>query len=135
MNYSGCYVNRLDCRKICKNCGKEFKASSVDKKVFCSPNCVFQWHKEKKYQNEIRKCKTKDTKHLRLRFEIFKRDNFTCVYCGRNPKEDGIKIVIDHIFPRAKGLNNHPSNLCCSCIDCNGGKIDILLNDFSYLKS
>lgn len=37
----------------------------------------------------------------RLRFEIFKRDHFTCQYCGAQPPS--IVLVIDHIDPVAEG--------------------------------
>ena len=64
---------------------------------------------------------------LRLRFEVFKRDDFTCQYCGRNVKEDKIKIQCDHIQPKSKGGFYTKENLITSCEDCNKGKGDIIL--------
>jgi hypothetical protein len=55
-----------------------------------------------------------------LRFEIFRRDNFTCRYCGRRPTE--VKLQVDHIIPWSKGGSNEISNLCTSCSECNIGK-------------
>jgi 5-methylcytosine-specific restriction endonuclease McrA len=68
----------------------------------------------------------------KLRFEIFKRDNFTCRYCGRKPPE--VILKCDHIIPVASGGTDHPSNLITSCEPCNGGKGDVLLVDNSYLQ-
>lgn len=58
----------------------------------------------------------------RLRFEIFKRDNFTCQYCGSQPPD--IVLVLDHIHPISKGGDNDPMNLIASCEPCNQGKAD-----------
>lgn len=65
--------------------------------------------------------------YLKLRFEIFKRDNFTCQYCGR--KAPNIEIVIDHIESVNKGGKTEKSNLITCCIECNLGKSDILLSE------
>ena len=69
---------------------------------------------------------------LKLRFEIFKRDKFSCKYCGRNVKSDEIKLVIDHIIPVNKKGKNHHTNLITSCSECNLGKSDVLLNNLKY---
>lgn len=65
----------------------------------------------------------------RLRFMILRRDNFRCQYCGRSPKEDGVKLAVDHIVPVSKGGTDEPENLLTSCTDCNRGKGALLLND------
>ena len=54
----------------------------------------------------------------RLRFEVFKRDNFTCTYCRSKNNE----ITIDHVMPVALGGLDTPENLVTACIDCNAGK-------------
>lgn len=61
-----------------------------------------------------------------LRFEIFKRDNFTCKYCGR--KVPDVVLEIDHVFPKSKGGEDSAENLITSCYDCNRGKSDKLIN-------
>jgi hypothetical protein len=61
----------------------------------------------------------------KIRFEIFKRDNFTCQYCGAHPP-----IVIlepDHINPVCNGGQNNIDNLVTSCFECNRGKSGNLL--------
>lgn len=71
---------------------------------------------------------------FRKRFEVFKRDNFTCQYCGRNVKKHKVVLVIDHIHPKKKGGRDDMSNLITSCLDCNIGKRDNLLQDISTSK-
>jgi len=56
----------------------------------------------------------------KLRFEIFKRDSFTCGYCGRTPP--GVVLEIDHIKPFSKGGDCDINNYLTSCFDCNRGK-------------
>jgi hypothetical protein len=65
----------------------------------------------------------------RLRFEIFKRDSFTCQYCGKQPPE--VVLVIDHINPVASGGDNDPLNLITACEVCNQGKADKQLQNIS----
>lgn len=56
----------------------------------------------------------------KTRFEVFKRDSFTCQYCGRMAPD--VILEIDHIKPVASGGNNGIMNLITSCFDCNRGK-------------
>lgn len=62
----------------------------------------------------------------KLRFEIFKRDNFTCGYCGSTPP--GVTLELDHIQPVSKNGDNDINNLITACFDCNRGKSDHLLS-------
>lgn len=54
------------------------------------------------------------------RFEIFKRDNFTCQYCGKVSPQ--VVLEVDHIIPKSKKGSDKPENLITSCFDCNRGK-------------
>lgn len=56
----------------------------------------------------------------KLRFEVFKRDSFTCQYCGRTPPE--IKLEVDHIIPISQNGKQIIDNLITACFDCNRGK-------------
>lgn len=56
----------------------------------------------------------------RLRFEIFKRDGFKCLYCGVTPAQKVLRV--DHVKPVAEGGTDDPPNLVTSCFDCNAGK-------------
>ena len=62
----------------------------------------------------------------KIRFEVFKRDGFRCVYCGKTSNES--KLHVDHINPVSKGGSNAISNLATACEDCNFGKKDIRLD-------
>lgn len=62
----------------------------------------------------------------KIRFEIFKRDAFTCAYCGKTPPS--IVLEVDHINPKSKGGNDDINNLIAACFDCNRGKSDIPLS-------
>ena len=63
---------------------------------------------------------------MKTRFEIFKRDNFTCQYCGKKTPE--VILEIDHIIPVTKGGDSFIENLVTSCFECNRGKSGSLLN-------
>ena len=68
----------------------------------------------------------------KIRFEVYKRDKFTCQYCGQ--KAPDVVLEIDHIKPVAKGGDNSLLNLITSCFDCNRGKRDIPLSENSVLE-
>ena len=60
-----------------------------------------------------------------LRFDIFKRDNFKCVLCGRSPSSTfGVELQVDHIIPFSKGGKTEKNNLQTLCNQCNIGKSD-----------
>jgi len=63
----------------------------------------------------------------KTRIEVFKRDNFTCQYCGRKVPE--VTLNCDHIEPVSKGGTNDLLNLITSCEQCNNGKGATRLND------
>lgn len=63
----------------------------------------------------------------RMRFEVFKRDNFECQYCGRRPPK--VPLEIDHIIPVSKNGKTTKDNLITACFDCNRGKSNIELDD------
>ena len=56
----------------------------------------------------------------KTRFEVFKRDNFCCQYCGNTPPK--VILEVDHIIPACCGGNNSIDNLTTSCFECNRGK-------------
>jgi hypothetical protein len=67
----------------------------------------------------------------KTRFEVFKRDSFTCQYCGRMAPE--IVLNLDHIHPVSKDGDENVFNYITSCFDCNSGKSDRLLSDGSVI--
>lgn len=64
---------------------------------------------------------------VRTRFEIFKRDSFTCQYCGRRSPD--VVLECDHIIPVCDGGTDDPMNLVTSCWECNSGKSAVPLNE------
>lgn len=56
------------------------------------------------------------------RRNIFKRDRFTCQYCGRQPGHE--ELTIDHVLPRSHGGTSTWTNCVLACIDCNSAKAD-----------
>jgi len=64
---------------------------------------------------------------VRQRFEIFKRDNFTCRYCGKKSPE--VVLEIDHIVALANGGSDDAMNLATSCWECNRGKSNVPLSE------
>lgn len=50
--------------------------------------------------------------------EIFRRDGYTCQYCGRKTS----KLTIDHIVPRQRGGQHTWTNLAAACPTCNRKK-------------
>lgn len=68
----------------------------------------------------------------KVRFEVFKRDGFTCQYCGKKAPE--IVLVLDHIKPVAAGGENDILNLLTSCAACNAGKGARELSDTSAVQ-
>lgn len=62
----------------------------------------------------------------RTRFEIFKRDKFTCQYCGRTPPS--VVLHVDHIEAVSTGGSDKAENLVTACQDCNLGKSNVPLS-------
>ena len=57
------------------------------------------------------------------RLAIYLRDEFRCVYCGRDLHNAApCEINLDHIKPRSKGGNNEETNLVTSCKSCNSSR-------------
>lgn len=56
----------------------------------------------------------------RLRYEVLRRDNHTCRYCGGRAPD--ATLTVDHVVPKALGGGDEPANLVSACRDCNSGK-------------
>lgn len=59
------------------------------------------------------------------RREIFRRDNYTCQYCGRNTGD----LTLDHILPRHLGGGHTWTNVVAACPACNHRKGGRKLNE------
>ncbi|MDU8946113.1 HNH endonuclease [Ovoidimarina sediminis] len=69
-----------------------------------------------RYSREV----TKTTRWRRLRWQILKRDNFTCQDCGKM----GDRLDVDHIVPvrDAPEKSFDPANLQSLCRECHSAK-------------
>lgn len=56
-----------------------------------------------------------------LRWQVFQRDQWKCVACGRN-SHDGAILHVDHIVPRSRGGRDVLENFQTLCDVCNIGK-------------
>ena len=56
----------------------------------------------------------------KARLNIYRRDSYTCQYCGKTPPD--IELTLDHITPVSKGGTNEDENLKTSCKSCNSSK-------------
>ena len=56
------------------------------------------------------------------RRNVFKRDRYTCQYCGKQPGTD--ELTIDHVLPRAQGGESSWTNCVLACLPCNKRKDD-----------
>lgn len=56
------------------------------------------------------------------RRSIWKRDGYTCQYCGKKPKED--ECTLDHVIPRSMGGETSWINCVLACYRCNNQKAD-----------
>lgn len=56
------------------------------------------------------------------RREVFRRDNYTCQYCGKKTAD----LTIDHVIPRQHGGRHAWNNVVAACPVCNhrkGGRL------------
>lgn len=58
------------------------------------------------------------------RNNLFKRDHYTCQYCGIRPESD--EITVDHVVPRSRGGTSVWENCVLACYKCNSKKADKL---------
>jgi 5-methylcytosine-specific restriction endonuclease McrA len=55
-----------------------------------------------------------------LRFKVFQRDGFRCVYCGAAPPD--ALLHVDHVLAVARDGEHALRNFATACSDCNVGK-------------
>ena len=109
--------------EICSKCKKIFKTNGRSKLGLCG-----QCRRERNIQIQRDYAKKNPPKALTKRFNIFKRDNFTCIYCGRCSITDGIKLHVDHLVPKSSEGAEHTENLVTACTDCNLSKANKRMN-------
>lgn len=55
-----------------------------------------------------------------MRFEVLRRDNHACRYCGA--RAPIVELEVDHVIPRHHGGSDHAWNLTAACVACNRSK-------------
>lgn len=63
----------------------------------------------------------------RMRYEVLRRDNHACRYCG--VKAPYAELHVDHVIPHSRGGVDEAWNLTAACVDCNISKGDGIPND------
>jgi 5-methylcytosine-specific restriction endonuclease McrA len=63
------------------------------------------------------------------RVNIYKRDNFSCQYCGSKPGTE--ELTIDHIMPKSLGGKTNWKNCVVACVGCNVKKSNKLIKDIA----
>lgn len=61
------------------------------------------------------------------RRNVYRRDAYQCMYCGRRPHPD--HLTIDHVIPRSRGGAHVWENCVTACLDCNAKKADRTLRE------
>lgn len=61
------------------------------------------------------------------RENIYRRDNYECVYCGDNNKKT---LTLDHVIPQSKGGKDTWDNLVTACRKCNSEKSNLTLEEY-----
>jgi 5-methylcytosine-specific restriction endonuclease McrA len=56
------------------------------------------------------------------RKNLFKRDRYTCQYCGLQPGPE--ELTVDHVVPRSRGGVSSWENCVLACVECNKRKAD-----------
>lgn len=105
------------------------KASRLYEDKRLSPQSQTEIKKPRTYQQFIYKDKREPRRTIsrKLRFEILRRDDYTCIICGRKAPE--VELHVDHIIPWSINKKHEKGNLMTTCKDCNLGKSDTRLSD------
>ena len=78
--------------------------------------CRKQWNISRALSYWLMSGKFRSKKNIpaSLRWEIWERDDFRCVYCGARRF-----LSIDHVIPESKGGTLDRDNLATACMSCN----------------
>lgn len=61
------------------------------------------------------------------RENVYRRDNYECVYCGSSNQRT---LTLDHVIPQSKGGKDSWDNLVTACRTCNQEKADLTLEEY-----
>ncbi len=114
------------CSKSCKGAHKIDKA--IKEETYGKGRCPICKTVFVKHTSNHLYCTTECSKISQIKekgkvyWDILKRDNFTCLYCGKSSFKDKVTLVVDHIYPLSKGGNAEFWNLGTACDKCNAYK-------------
>jgi 5-methylcytosine-specific restriction endonuclease McrA len=91
---------------------QDYEILSVSGEIFKVPKVIVL----KKY------VKLPDRMYRPNRRNIFLRDNYTCMYCGKQLESH--ELSVDHIMPKSRGGKETWENLVTACKTCNCMKGD-----------
>lgn len=69
-----------------------------------------------------RNYRAKETGVRFNRSNVYRRDKYTCQYCGKRFNVDN--LTFDHVYPRAQGGTTVWNNIVTCCKNCNRSKRD-----------
>ncbi len=93
------------------------------RQVMPIPSIIRLHHMIRRPHQRVKLCK----------IEVFRRDHYTCQYCGRVVSSP----TLDHVFPRHLGGTHSWENLVTACQTCNlkkGGKTLDQVHDMHLLR-
>lgn len=124
-------INDIESNSNIKNKVKDFYNSFID--FACLERMYYGADIEEEldeYLKRKRMYSTNVKKWQEIQKAVFKRDDYTCKYCGKR----GGKLEVDHVIPFSKGGSDDLSNLVTSCRHCNAQKHDKTLEEFMKWK-
>lgn len=129
--YRNDVINDIESNPDIKIKVKDFYRSFVDfaclERVYYEADIA---NELEEYMKRKRMYNTNVKKWQEIQRTVFKRDNYTCVYCGKI----GGKLEVDHVIPFSKGGGDDLSNLVTSCRHCNRQKHDKTSEEFMKWK-
>lgn len=123
---SSTHYNQKFFEMECLYCGHKYFANGCDVWLRKCPKCqqMISGNKSVKTMG-VQTQRTSRVISDKLRYQVFKRDNFKCCVCGASPAKDpSVELHIDHIVPWSKGGETTMDNLQTLCSKCNLGKSD-----------
>lgn len=120
----GRVIERHELEQLCIDNGTEWARSL---RALRDEGYIIEYDKSSNtyfFPYETPQNEPKDSRYIsnKLRALVMTRDNSTCQMCGRDVRNDRIKIHIDHIVPLEWGGSTTLENLQCLCSYCNEGK-------------
>lgn len=113
------YENFGSLRYVVKAYGRNHGDGNGDLLVY-SPSVI---HSVKKDYDVIRDVSF-------TRSHIYKRDNYTCQYCGKEKPDN--ELNWDHVIPKSKGGPTSWENIVTSCTSCNIKKGNKMLDQIGF---